>query len=271
VDRSQARRNGEGDRVRSVLVGHVGTLDLLDLQVIGSLYGRDFLPYPFMFTRPSRFAMADEASAYARAVPDRFHHGDLKVFAECVFGYADADIRVECHVQYIPADTASVRVIAYRTGQLGFLAAQQPDTDRIDFYTVSPYDLGAAICEELWLTQPGRHSRIVVPKYAPKTRADFDTGDFAVHHTLEMPTAVTIPAGEVSAYSRVQSHRIPRRDWGFDGRKKAVLWIRVIDDGEYIYVPDLSHAVPMTKPALNQRIDELISEDVAVLRELRGD
>ena len=32
----------------SVLVSQVGTLDLLDLKVIGQFYGRDFLPYPFM-------------------------------------------------------------------------------------------------------------------------------------------------------------------------------------------------------------------------------
>jgi hypothetical protein len=247
----------------------VGTLDLLDLQAIGSFYGLDFLPYPFMFTQRSRFAMADEASAYVASVPDRFQHGDLNVFAGCVFAYANADIRVECHVQYIPADVPSVRVIAYRSGQLGFFAAQDPD-DRIEVYTLSPYDLGAAICDELSLTQPGRHPRIVVPKYAPKPQAIYDTGDFVVQHVREAPTEVTIPAHEVSAFSTVQSHWRQPRDWGFDRHKNAVVWIRIIDDGDYIYAPDHSHAVPMTKQILNRRIDELIAQDVATLREFRS-
>src|SRR3984885_559783 len=140
-------RDDSGDCMSGVLVRQVGILDLLDLNVISEFYGRDFLPYPFMFTQPSRFATRDEALAYASAVPDRFNHGDLGVFMQCVAAYDAADIRVECHIQYIPADTPSVRAMAYRTGQLGFFTQQRPDTDLIDIYTVSPYDLGAAICE----------------------------------------------------------------------------------------------------------------------------
>ena len=87
----------------------------------------------------------------------------------------------------------------------------------------------------------------------------------------EATTDVTIPASEVSAYSTVQSHWLPTRKWGFDGRKNSVVWIRVIDDGDYMYAPDFSHAVPMTAMALHQRVDELIAEDVAILREFRSD
>ena len=255
----------------SVLVSHVGTLDLFALKAIGKFYGRDFLPYPFMIKQGMRFATADEATAYGNAALDRFHYGDLGIFTDCVFGYAHADIRVECHVQYIPADTPSVRVTAYRIGELGFFAAQQPDADEVDIYTLSPYDLGAAVCDELALTQPGRHPRIVVPEYAPKPRAEFDAGDFDVQHTLEASSEVIIPASEVSAYSTVQSHWLPTRNWGFDGRKSAVVWIHIIDDGDYMYAPDFSHAVPMTKAALNLRVDELIAEDVEILREFRRD
>jgi hypothetical protein len=257
--------------VSSVLVSQVGTLDLFDLEVIGQYYGRDFLPYPFMQTQRTPFATVDEATAHGDAVLDRFHYGDLGIFADCVYGYANSDIRVECHVQHIPADTPSVRVAACRIGELGFFGAQRPDTDMIDIYTLSPYDLSAAVCDELPLTQPGRHSRIVVPEYAPKSRDDFDTGDFVIHHTREVPADVTIPASDVSAYSTVQSHWLPTRQWGFDGRKSSVVWIRVIDDGDYMYAPDFSHAVPMTKVALHQRVDELIAEDVAILREFRRD
>src|SRR6202000_162664 len=139
-----------------MLTGQVGTLDLSDLNAINDFYGRDFLPYPFMFTQTSPYATREEALAYLNTVPDRFNHGDLSMFRECFDAYVDADIRVECRVQYIPADTPSVRVISYRRGQLGFVASQQPDVDLLDFYTVSPYDLGAAVCHAVTLTEPGR-------------------------------------------------------------------------------------------------------------------
>lgn len=255
----------------SVLISQVGTLDLLDLNVISEFHGRDFLPYPFMFTQPSRFATRDEALAYANTVPDRFKHGDLNAFMECVAAYDAADIRVECHVQYIPADTPSLRVMAYRTGQLGFFAEQRPDADLIDVYTVSLYDLGAAVCDAVALTQPGRHPEIVIPEYVPRHGAEFDTDAFVVRHRVASRTEVAIPASEVTAYATVQSHWRPTRKWGLDRGKRAVVWVRIDDDGEYIYVPDHSQARPMTKSLLHEQVDRLIADDVAILREFRCD
>lgn len=252
-------------------MSQVGTLDLLDLNVISEFHGRDFLPYPFMFTQPSRFATRDEALAYANTVPDRFNHGDLGVFMESVAAYGAADVRVECHVQYIPADTPSVRVMAYRTGQLGFFTEQRHDADLIDVYTVSVYDLGAAVCDAVSLTQPGRHPEIVIPEYVPRGEAEFDTDAFVVRHRVASRTEVTIPASEVTAYATVQSHWRPTRKWGLDRGKRAVVWVRINDDGEYIYAPDHSHARPMTKSALHEQIDRLIADDVAILREFRRD
>ena len=89
-----------------------------------------------MLTRPSRFSTRNEFVDYARSVPDRLNHGDLRTFRRCAAAYAHADIRVECHVQYIPADTPSIRVVAHRVGDLGFLAKQRPDEDVIDVYEV---------------------------------------------------------------------------------------------------------------------------------------
>jgi hypothetical protein len=245
----------------------VGTLDLRDLTVIGEFQGRDFLPYPFMFTQPSRFATRDDALAYASTVPDRFNYGDLSDFKKCVDAYNSADIWVECHVQFIPADTPSVRVLAYRAGELGFFAAQQPEADLIDIYTVSPYDLGEAICDVVSLTQPGCHQKIVIPEYVRRAAAEFDSGDFMVRHRPVSRAEVTIPASAVTAYATVQSHWRPKRKWGRDRGKEAVVWVRVDDDGEYIYEPDSSHARPMTKSILHERIDQLIADDVVILRE----
>lgn len=250
-----------------VLLTQVGTLALRDLNVIGEFEGRDFLPYPFMFTQPSRFATRDEALAYANTVPDRFKYGDLSSFQECVAAYNAADIRVACHVQYIPADTPSVRAVAYRTGEHGFFAAQRPDTDLIDIHSVSPYDLGEAISDAVALVGPGHHENIVIPEYAPRAKPEFDTGDFVIRHRQASRTELTIGAWEVTAYATVQSHWRPTRKWGRDRNKEAAVWVRINDDGEYIYGRDLSRASPMTKPALRERVDQLIADDVATLRE----
>jgi EspG family len=141
----------------------IGSIDLLDLDIISRFSGRDFLPYPFMFTQPSRFSWHDEYAEYARSVPDRFNNGDLRMFQECAGSYANADIRVECHVQYIPADTPSVRVVAARRDQAGFLAKQRPYEGFIDVYELSPYLLGPAVAESVALEKPGRRSAISFP------------------------------------------------------------------------------------------------------------
>ncbi|MBB5167576.1 ESX secretion-associated protein EspG [Mycobacterium sp. AZCC_0083] len=249
----------------------VGAIDLVDFDAICEYYGRDVLPYPFRFTQPTRFASDDAARAYRTTVPDRLHHGDLSVFGECVAAYFGADIRVEYHVQHIPSDTASGRVIACRQGQFGFVLEQRPDSDVIDVSAVSPFDLGAAVSDAVPLTQPGRYQRIVVPKYRPRPQPDFDTNDIQIFQPMDTPSEVMITEQEVSAYATVQSHWRPARNWGLERTKQSVLWIRVIDDGEYVFTPDAPYAVPMTQPALRERIDRLICDDIAVLRQLRSD
>jgi hypothetical protein len=243
----------------------------LDLKAISELDAREFLPYPFMFTRPSPYPTQDEAAAYRITVSERYYHGDLRVFTKCIGAYCDSDIRVECHVQYIPAETPSVRLIAWRTGQLGFFAAQRPDEDVVDVYTVSPYDLGAAVAEAVPFEEPGRHSAILVPEYVPRRRAEFDGDDFSITHRFAAAAEVRIPARDVTVYSTVQSLWRPARKWGFDRYKSALVWIRVKDDGDYVYVPDGSHARPMTGLRLQDRIDRLIADDIAILREFRRD
>ena len=249
----------------------IGSIDLLDLDIISRFDGRDFLPYPFMFTQPSRFAWHNEYVEYARSVPDRFHNGDLHTFQECARSYANADIRVECHVQCIAADTPSVRVVAARCDQAGFLAKQRPDEDVIDIYELSPYLLGPAVAESVALKKPGRRSAIVVPEYAPVTTNAGASEDFTSRHTIEgAPSATQVPGTEVAAFGTVQSHWRPTRHWGIDPGKNAAVWVRIKDDGEYLYEPDFGEAKPMRRPMLAERIDRLISEDVKALREFRN-
>jgi EspG family len=249
----------------------IGSISLLDLDIISRFDGRDFLPYPFMFTQPSRFSWHDEYVEYARSVPDRFNNADLRRFKECAGSYANADIRVECHVQYIPADTPSVRVVAARRDQAGFLAKQRPDEDVIDVYELSAYLLAPAVAESVALAKPGRRSAIIIPEYAPLTNNAEASEDFTIRHTIERaPSATEVPRTEVTAFGTVQTHWRPTRHWGIDPGKNAAVWIRIKDDGDYLYQPDFSQAEPMSRPILVERIDRLISEDVKALRQFRN-
>jgi hypothetical protein len=153
---------------------------------------------------------------------------------QCAFAYVEADIRAECHRQYVPPDTRSVRVVTCRTAELGFLAARRPDADVVDVSTVSPYELGAAVADDVALTRPGRHARIVVSQCAPPRRAEFDEG-FTVRHRASWSAEIVIVASEVSVCATVQSPWRPTRRWGVDRGRRVLVWVRVHDGGEYIY------------------------------------
>jgi hypothetical protein len=249
----------------------IGGISLLDLDIIGTYFGREYLPYPFMRTQPSGFSWHDEYVEYARSVPDRFNNGDLRMFQDCVGAYANADIRVECLIQYIPSDTSCVRVLAYRIDQAGFLAKQRPDEDIIDIYELSPYLLGSAVAEEAALEKPGRRTGIVVPEYAPASDYMATCDDVGIRSPIERaPSSIEVPCSEVSAYGTVQSHWHRTRSWGVDPGKTSAVWVRIKDDGEYLYKPDFTKATPVTRPVLAERIDLLISEDVKALRQFRN-
>jgi hypothetical protein len=246
-------------------------MDLIDLDILSTVFGRDFLPYPFMLTRPTRFSTQQELDEYARSLPDRFTNGDLRIFQRSCAAYVYSDIRVECHVQYIPPDTASIRTVACRIGDEGYLAKQRADEDVIDVYELSPYDLGPAISDTVVLTKPGRRSEIVIPEYLSRSDNAYAPQGVSVRSAVVSSTATEVRSADVTAYARVQSHWRPTRRWGFDRGKQAVVWVRTKDDGEYIYSPDLTSARPMDRRALVERTDRLIAEDVKSLRDFRND
>jgi hypothetical protein len=256
--------------VRTADLHQIGSIDLTDIDILSKSYGRDFLPYPFMRTRPSRFSTHHEYVNYASSVPDRFNHGDLRTFRRWAASYAHADIRVECHVQYIPANTPSVRVVAHRAGELGYLAKQRPDEDVIDVFELSPYDLGSAVADSVDLTKPGSRSEIVIPEYVPSTVNTDAAEDFTVLDSVDISTATEVARAEVTAFAHAQSHWRPTRRWGFDRRKNAAVWVRIKDDGEYLFAADFREARPMIRPVLAERIDKLIAADIKVLRDFRN-
>lgn len=254
---------------RVVDLNRVGSIALRDLRIISEGYGRDFLPYPFMQTVADPFANYDEYAAHAATVPDRYNEGDLRTFHKWFSTYLQADLRVECSVQYLNSDTAGLRMVTHRSGESGFLAKQESD-DAIAVSALSAYDVGAALAGMVELTKPGKHPEIVIPEYARRPKPSGDDGAVVVQEQIVTRAAITVPRAEVTVFARVQSHCRPARDWGFDTRKNAVVWVRLSDDGEYIYAPDLSCAKPMTAPVLSDRIERLIAQDVKVLRELRN-
>lgn len=266
------RRRINGATVSRVNLDQVGSIQLTDLDIISRSAGRDFLPYPFMQTRPSRFSSENDYLEYATSVPDRFNYGDLRDFRRWAVSYVYAEIRVECHVQYIPADTPSVRLVANRVGELGYLARQRqdPDQDIVDVYEVSPYDLGRVIADSAGLAGPGSQPAIVIPEWMTPGDNSDAAEDFNVLDTIDT-TFAPVRRADVTAFATVQSHWRPTRRWGLDRGKKAVVWVRIREDGEYIYTPDFRRATPLTQAILAERIDKLIAEDVAALRNFRDE
>jgi len=249
----------------------IGALGLFDLQLINERRGRDPLPYPFMLTRPTGFESADEVAQYAAQLPDRLRSGDLSAFARCLDAFTHADVTVTGHVQYVPPDTPSVRLLAFRTGQAGYLLEQRAGADVVDVYTVSPYELGAITATAMSLEKPGRHPRIVIPEYVPIRPVVMDEDDVVIRHDVYTEPGVKVSVSQLSAYAKVQSNWRPAREWGIDARKESLIWMRMKDDGDYLAAPDRSRGIPLTTALLCERIDGLIAADVAMLREAHGD
>ncbi|WP_264990705.1 ESX secretion-associated protein EspG [Mycobacterium kiyosense] len=239
---------------------------MLDLGMISNYLGREFLPFPFVPTLPNRFADFGAYNAHARTLPDRVNHGDLKVFKTWFATYAEADVRVECRVQYFPVHLPSTRLLAHRCGDRGFLASQHSD-DVVELFALSPYDLGPAIAGMVELTRPGPRPRVVIPEYVPQSLRD--SKEVAAQPNWGSGPVIDVPSAEVTAYATVQSHRLPARAWGLDQDTDAVVWVRIKDDGEYIYNPDYRWAQPMTRRYLSERIDNLIAADIAAVRRQR--
>lgn len=249
----------------------IGALDLLDLQLINQRHGSDSLPYPFMLTRPTRFEFVDEMAGYASHLRERLQSGDLSPFAGCLAALARADITVTGHVQYVPADTPSIRVLAVRAGQAGYLLEQQMDADVVDVSALSPFELGSAVAAAMCLEHPGTHPRILNPEYVPARSAAADEDNVVVRRGVSTEAGVTVSLSQLTAYATVQSHWRPLRDWGIDPRQESLIWVRIKDDGDYLGAPDRSSGTPLTVTRLRERIDGLIAADVEALREAHGE
>lgn len=256
--------------MKRAALSRVGRLELVDLQAISDKLGRDFLPHPFVVLQPSRFGSYQEYESYLAAVPGRLEGGDLQDFAPWITSYINADIRVECVVSIVGARRG--RMMAHRRGQSGFVAAQNDEEHCVDVFAVAPYELGPAVAGSLALTQPGKHSAIVIPglvRPPAEPKADKDEAPVIMSRDITRGR-VSIARSHVLRLARIQSHWQPARDWGFDRSKSTVSCVNVSDDGDYIYAPDFDYLTPMTMDNLADRIDAMIAEDVARLRQSRS-
>lgn len=255
-----------------IALNSVGEVTVLGLEAISESYGRDFMPHPFTHTQPSPFRNFDEYAESAADTVDRFNHGDLQVLGQWFTSYMRADIRVECVSD--AAGQKRMRLVAHRSDQLGFFAAQLPDKDLVKVYSLSPYDLGAAIVAWVSTTQPGKHPQLRVPGLTRQSLAPHgnDSPGVSVRQRAAVSpgTGSAVPETAMVKFTLVQSHWQPPRDWGFDHRKNAVVWVQFEDDGDYLYRPERGYFQPVTAAALRRRVDEHIAADVAVIRENRG-
>lgn len=256
--------------MKRAALDYVGRLDLVDLQALSDSVGREFLPHPFVQQRPTRFANYEEYAAHRAAAPGRLRDGDLSDFNAWFTGCLNADIRVECVVSIVGAPRG--RLLAHRRGESGFLAAQRSEDHAVDIYTVSPYDLGLAIVGALALTQPGKHPKIVIPEFVrqPTPSVGEEDSGFTIRQLDLQSDAKPVPRTDVKRYTRIQSRWQPARDWGFDRTKDLAVYVAIDDDGDYLYAPKFHYLTTMTARNLADRIDSLIADDVANVREFRS-
>lgn len=254
-------------KVSKVALRSVAEADLQELRIINKQLGGDFLPFPLLyelFTTPVSY---DVYASRVSSVMDRFNNGDLQVLTEWFSSYRMADLRVECQVFDEHLD-GPLLIVAHRSGQHGFFAAQRPTGNLVDIYALSPYDIGVSIAQASPLTKAGGHLKAVIG--SPPRSVDNRGGDVTVRNEVVRSTAVTIPEADISAYGRVQSRWRPAQERGFDEDKPSVRWYRVKNDGDYITAVDSSHLVPVTKRSLGRRIDALIADDVRAVRQSQG-
>jgi hypothetical protein len=55
-----------------------------------------------------------------------------------------------------------------------------------------------------------------------------------------------------------------------DWTRAVLVCVQTESDGDYVYTPDFSHAVPMSEESLSERIDALIAEDAETAARASG-
>ncbi|MBN7443431.1 ESX secretion-associated protein EspG [Mycobacteroides abscessus subsp. abscessus] len=232
--------------------------------------GQDIMPYPLRFTQGQKFTLRADYEKYAQTVRQMFNNGELAAFrTEIEILLGDSDIRV---MSYADTPGGISRIVAARRDQRGCLAKQHETKDSVTIYRLpSAYDIGPAIAGALAFGPPGAVSRAVFPgvtrPLTPETGMDFPE-QITIRDDAEYETFPRLDA-QIRQAGTIQSHWQPARKWGRHADKETLAWIDT-SKGAYILSRDFFTVSPMSKKGLEDRINQLISEDVISIRAHRS-
>ncbi|GAA2552832.1 hypothetical protein [Mycolicibacterium diernhoferi] len=247
------------------VAGAVCTIAVVDLEAACALYGRDDLPQPLGRSRPvgSVWLLSREP------VRERLGDGDLRDVRNWVEALARAEATVACRVSFSDEGGPDFRLHGLRAGESSFVAVQRRDdegVDVVDIHRVTSYALAGVIAESVGLVGPGRHVRVAVSgggdrlPPAPAAVDEYDDFGFLIPSAEPGDAALSVvDARDVAAIGTVRTWQDRHRHWGDDANSHVLQWIRVAEDGDYLYAPGgVGYAEPLDVELLRTCVEELI-------------
>ncbi|WP_234799952.1 hypothetical protein [Mycolicibacterium diernhoferi] len=138
--------------------------------------------------------------------------------------------------------------------------------DVVDIHRVTSYALAGVIAESVGLVGPGRHVRVAVSgggdrlPPAPAAVDEYDDFGFLIPSAEPGDAALSVvDARDVAAIGTVRTWQDRHRHWGDDANSHVLQWIRVAEDGDYLYAPGgVGYAEPLDVELLRTCVEELI-------------
>jgi EspG family len=249
----------------------IGTVTVLDLHLFCQEYGRGFLPYPFRLTKPVPYEYEDELNAYRANLIKRFTEGEFDHVRRWLdVQMRDAEIRVES--MFMNASEITAAFSATRWRELGFIANQDAD-DVITVRQLSAYDLGPEIGQLAALSgKPGSQPKVSIPSVRVLMRSSQprSTDSTIVDDVRAVDQVPVIPFEQLVAGGEIHTDYRPPKGWRPDRTKEFVGWVTTTD-GDYVVQAPYEYATPVSRKQLIDKIDRLIADDAAQIRELRAD
>ena len=249
----------------------IGTLTVLDLHLFCQEYGRGFLPYPFRFTKPIAYKYEDDVNRYRRGLIERLTSGEFDHLRRWLaVQMREAEIRVES--MFVNAGEITAAFSATRWHELGFIANQDAD-DVISVSQLSAYDIWSEIGNLAELSgKPGSQPRVAIPSVRVHMRSPqpSSTDSTIIDEVKVVDQVPVIPFEQLVAGGEIHTDYRPPRGWRPDRTKEFVGWVTTTD-GDYVVQAPYEYATPVTRKQLIDKIDRLIADDAAQIRELRAD
>lgn len=275
VERSVMVADAREERLREV-GSHLGTVSPLEVRVFASMWGQDWMPYPFL-DFPGTTPL-DTLDAERRAIEDRFRSDPPREFEEWARTSVAPDIRLEAVVtdprEEHNTKRESLRINAVRRRDFGFLAVQAVVEDGrasgdIDVYALPAVELGRGVVAALPVARPSSLGDITVPM-AGEDAVDDDDISVTVRDTT---TAVDERGAKLVADPVVSAGFIQvRQGWDAERRLEPavprLIWSDHENYGRYVMASGVNAAVDDER--MRRYVDQLIGRVVAIVREERG-